>query len=272
MAGNIYDHGYGKDWDDVYVYYREGYTTSVANYHDHEFYEVNLIYSGNIRILLSNQSVETNYSHLVLTGPGVPHFISCEPDTLYRRLYLCFSPEVLASAGPEREKLRRLFLGKGSAIGISDNQRDMCQKIIEEIGRETDSLRRRLLTLYLLSRIADFDSRTESVASSVPPCVIGALTYIHEHYTQRIVADELARHLHVGRTTLMVSFKKHTGSTINEYILSVRVRQAERLLRRGRTVQETADLCGFGDAGSLIRAFRKHTGRTPGQFLRTESR
>ena len=270
MAGGLYEHGYGEEWNDVLVYYKEGYTTSVANYHAHEFYEVNLIYSGNIRILLSNQSVETNYSHLVLTGPGVPHFISCEPDTLYRRLYLCFSPEILGRAGPEREKLRRRFLGKGSAIGISDAQRDLCEKVIEEIGRETDPLRRRLLTLYLLSHIAEFDSREQAVTSPVPPCVIGALTYIHENYARRIVAEDLAKHLHIGRTTLMMAFKKHTGSTLNEYILSVRVRHAERFLRRGKTVQETADLCGFADAGGLIRAFRKHTGSTPGQFLRIE--
>ena len=71
----IYEHGYGESWKDVLVYGKEGYTTSVADYHSHGFYEVNLILSGNVRILMSDKSVETNLSHLVLMGPGVPHFI-----------------------------------------------------------------------------------------------------------------------------------------------------------------------------------------------------
>ena len=40
---DIYDYGFGTVWSDVHVSYREGYYTSVTDYHEHSFYEINLI-------------------------------------------------------------------------------------------------------------------------------------------------------------------------------------------------------------------------------------
>ena len=51
-ADKKYDYGYGKIWKDIYVERKEGYKTSVVDYHEHEFYEINLILSGNVKVLL----------------------------------------------------------------------------------------------------------------------------------------------------------------------------------------------------------------------------
>lgn len=267
---NAYDRGFGEQWEDLLVFRREGYTTSVADYHSHPFYEINLIFSGNIRILLADRSVETSQCHLVLTGPGVPHFISCQPDKLYKRLYLCFSEELMESE-PQWPRLRRLFTGTGGIIGLSDEQRSLCESVIEQIKKDEDPLRRRLLVTYLLSHIAGFGRGEELPASLVPACVIGALAHIRRHYADRVVAEDLARQLNVGRTTLMTAFRKHTGSTLNDYVAGLRLKQACRLLQEGKTVQETAEACGFGDGSGMIRVFRKQLGMTPGQFLRGEN-
>lgn len=272
MDNGIYDRGFGEQWRDLLVFRKEGYTTSVADYHSHPFYEINLIFSGNIRILLADRSVETDQSHLVLTGPGVPHFISCQPDTLYKRLYLCFSEELMENSGPEWAQLRGLFLGNGEIIRLSEGQCALCEGVIEHIRADADPLRRRLLVSYLLSHVGGFAQEGGTPARPVPACVIGALSHIHKHYAHRIVAEELARQLHVSRTTLMVAFKKHTGSTLGDYLAGVRFKQAGRLLREGKTVQQAADLSGFADSGSLIRVFRKNLGLTPGQYLKQEKR
>ena len=269
MAKGNYEHGYGELWQDVLVFSREGYTTSVADYHSHEFYEVNLILSGDVRILLADRSVETNVSHLVLTGPGVPHFISCQPNTLYRRLYLCFSGAFMERCGEDWEKFRRMFEGNGCALTVDETLCDRYRQIIEAVGREQEPYRRRLLILYLLSHLRGL-WKAAPVEPPVPACVIGALSHIHKHYAQRLVAEELAQQLHVSRTTLMTAFKKHTGSTLGDYIPGLRVKQACRSLGRGRTVQETAEECGFADVGSMIRVFRKHLGMTPGQYRQQE--
>jgi AraC-like DNA-binding protein len=46
----------------------------------------------------------------------------------------------------------------------------------------------------------------------------------------------------------------------------MRISHAEKLLEQGYSVVEVAPMAGFRDSGSFIRAFKKKTGVTPGQF------
>ena len=262
-----YDHGYGSSWRDVLVYRREGYTTSVADYHQHAYYELNLILSGNVRILLPGQSWETDCCHLVLTPPDTPHYISCQPDRLYSRLYLSFSPAFVEKGLPEWEKLRSLFGAQGSVVALDGSRRELCSEVIQRIGEETDPLRQRLLIYYLLAHVAEFSREGVVEASPVPHYIIEALSHIQSHYPEHIVAEDLAERLHVGRTTLMTGFKKHTGSTLAGYLAGIRLKHARKMLEGGSSVQEAADACGFGDSGALIRSFKKTFGVTPGKFI-----
>ena len=267
MRNGQYDHGYGSLWQDVLVYRREGFTTSVADYHEHEYYELNLILSGNVRILLPGQSVETDRSHLILTPPGAPHYISCQPDRLYSRLYLSFSPRFVESGLPEWESLRAVFGQQGSVGAVSGKQLGTCSELIQHIQTETDPLRQRLLIYYLLSYVAEFFREGAVEATPAPHYIIEALSYIKANYAEKVVAADLAQRLHVGRTTLMTGFKKHTGSTLGDYLTGIRLKHARKLLEGGSGVQEAADACGFSDSGALIRSFKQAYGVTPGKYV-----
>ena len=85
-----YDFGFGRVWDSVHVERRSGYSSSVTDYHMHDFYEINLILSGNVKILLKDRFEEGLENRIVITRPGSAHFIACNPDTLYSRMYLVF--------------------------------------------------------------------------------------------------------------------------------------------------------------------------------------
>lgn len=267
MIVKEYEHGFGETWKDICVNAKEGYYTSVSDFHEHEFYEVNLILSGNVNILLKDQMEQGTEHYLVLTSPGTPHYISCQPDTLYRRLYLMFSHTFVANTVPEWESLLAVFGKHGNIIRIEDKQKDLCQTLIEQIQKEANPFRQRLLALYLLSAIAEMSRDNNLQPSKLPPYVMGALEYISENYGQKIVADTLAKHLYVSRTTLMIGFKKYTGITLNDYILDCRLKHAITSLEQGKTEQETADACGFHDSSALIRAFKKVYQMTPREYI-----
>lgn len=268
MQNGLYDHGYGTDWTDVLVYRREGFTTSVADLHQHGYYEINLIFTGNVRILLPERTLETNTSQMVLVPPNTPHFISCKPDTLYRRLYLSLAPHFVEDGVSKWPELRRLFGRKGKIVALNDSQRQLCEQVIEGIGRESDLFRQQMLVYYLLSCVADFASSCNEELAATPAYIVDALAYINAHYPEKIVAAALADRLHIGRTTLMTAFKKYTGTSLNRYLINHRLRQAVRQMREGCSVQETAECCGFGDSGTLIRHFRDSYGVTPGQYMK----
>ncbi len=74
--------------------------------------------------------------------------------------------------------------------------------------------------------------------------------------------------LHFDITPAYIStlFKKQTGDSLLEYINTVRVQEAQKLLEQGFSVVETSQKVGFRNSGAFIRVFKKLTGVTPGQL------
>ena len=262
-----YDHGFGDKWTEVYVHSREGYSTSVTDYHKHGFYEINLILSGNVRILFGDRAEEGSGNCIVLTRPGTLHYVSCKGDTLYRRIYLNFTEDFVRDHFSEWHRLSAVFGEYGSCFVLTSEETERLQRIIAEIGGETSPLRKRLLICYLLSLVSDLAGEQAKPARLVPTYVLEALAYLERNYDRRITAEELARQVHVGRTTLMTEFKKYTGNTLGEYLTHRRIRHASRLLSAGETLEYTASACGFSDSSGLIRAFKRLYGMTPCRYL-----
>ncbi len=65
---------------------------------------------------------------------------------------------------------------------------------------------------------------------------------------------------------LSALFKKETGESLLGFITQVRLDAAKELLMQGQPVTHIAEQCGFRDSSTLIRAFKKATGLTPGQY------
>lgn len=267
MINALYDYGYKIKWNDFYIDYKEGYYTSVTGFHQHDFYEVNIILSGNTKILFSDKTKETNNSCIVLTAPGTPHFISCMPDTLYSRIYLVFSHEFISNSVSEWQQLSQIFGNTGRIISISNEEKEFCKLLVKRIESENNSFRQKLLILYLLSYISEFALEKEASFAAIPDYIIDALTYINNHYSEKIVASDLAKRLNISRTTLMTAFKKHTGVTLNNYIIYHRLKNVIKYLSDGKSEQEAAELCGLNDSSSLIRCFKKYYKMTPLQYM-----
>jgi len=270
MTNYAYEHGFGTEWTDFLVQHRQGYATSVSGFHRHGFYEVNLILSGNVKILLSDKTQQGINSQIVLTRPGTPHYITCSNDTLYQRLYLLFSENFVAEYVPEWKKLVSVFGKSGRIIPVTQKQTEICKTLIEQLPKEADPFRQRLLILYLLSYLGELSVEDTHNEKESPRFVMEALAYMEEHYSEKILAAELAKKLFVSRTVLMTEFKAHTGTTMNQYLIRCRLRHALRLLRQGYPEYQTAEQCGFTDSASLIRCFKKYYDTTPRKYLLQE--
>lgn len=208
MKNTLYDHGYHTKWKEVYVEKRERYKTSVTDFHEHDFYEINLILSGNVKVLVANQTVGGTESKIVLAKPNSPHFVSCKPDVLYSSLYLVFSEDFIKSYDIESMNLLSVFGGSGAVFTPDPTQVQTCEEIINMIDKEESIVRKRFLVLYLLSYIDDIAKPHSGNMHTIPEEIYEVLTYINKHYMDKLLAQDLANMVHIGRTTLMTQFKK----------------------------------------------------------------
>lgn len=90
--------------------------------------------------------------------------------------------------------------------------------------------------------------------------------YVRSCYMQKVSVEDLARQLHMDRRYLSRLFKRKTGVSIQEYIVQVRMEESKGFLRRGCSVQEAAQLCGYDDAAGFSRIFKKHCGVSPANW------
>ena len=262
--------GYTPKWGNCRVTYYCGDRSMMTDFHSHKYYEVSLILSGSIRSLLCDRCEEGNHSRLVLTAPGTPHFIYMTEPSTYHRVNLCFSMDFVTDYIPEWQELEKVFGKNGNIIPVDSEICAFLLGKLDTINQEKSELRQRLLILELLSHVSELDIPQDDSRSERPPkCVVDALSYIQEHYAEHIVAGDLAWELGISRTTLMTAFKKHTGTTLGDYITGVRVKKAVSILKLGESQESAAEQTGLYNGGGLIRAFKRCYGMTPKQYLKS---
>ena len=132
----------------------------------------------------------------------------------------------------------------------SDHIRDM--RINEKLGT--------LLTLLM-----EQSWHPEGAAASRKRLELAAVkAYLDEHYTEKIVLDELAEKFFINKFYLSKIFKESYGTTVNHYLISKRITRAKQLLRfTDMTVDEIGAAVGMGDANYFSRMFRKIEGSSP---------
>ncbi len=238
---------------------------AMSDYHAHDFYEISIIASGEVTILAPSVSLKTDKPCITLFAPRTPHFVTCTRGVTYKRSNLAFTEDVMIKGGDDYASLASLFKVGGCVIQPDGDELDKLAHIAKAIWNEDDAFRKRLLLFYLLSHISDLSNSDQR--RTVPPYVSRALDYIRLHYMERINASELAWRLGIGRTTLMTSFKKYVGITLNSYITHHRILRATELLRLGESAARCAELCGFGDSSNMNRIFKREVGASPLKYV-----
>lgn len=89
---------------------------------------------------------------------------------------------------------------------------------------------------------------------------------IDEHFCEGISLQQLADHVAFNPYYLLRVFCAEVGMPPYAYLESVRIRQAQRLLKAGRPLAEVAAEVGFSSQSHLNQRFKRIIGVTPGQY------
>lgn len=93
------------------------------------------------------------------------------------------------------------------------------------------------------------------------------LLFINDHYAEPLSRQDIARAVGYNESYISHIFSDTLHTTLTEYILSLRLSDARRLLTdTDMTVSRIALSLGFGSIRSFNRVFLRHTGMTPTAF------
>ncbi len=94
--------------------------------------------------------------------------------------------------------------------------------------------------------------------------LIDLQTYILSHLAEDLSLNRLADICHFHPVYLSRAYREITGMTLSEYISSVKLDRARRMLRGSSlTVLEISKMLGFATDNYFCRWFRKQSGRSP---------
>jgi LacI family transcriptional regulator len=101
------------------------------------------------------------------------------------------------------------------------------------------------------------------------PDVATAARFIHRRACDQITVSDVVDEVAVSRSTLQLRFKTLLGQTIQAEIQRVRLEQARELILSTRLpLKQVAARCGFRHVQYMTTLFRRHFGRSPGQYRR----
>ena len=97
--------------------------------------------------------------------------------------------------------------------------------------------------------------------------VLKVKEYINKNYMDEIRLTTLADLVGMTSTSFSRFFHQHTGKSLSEYIIDIRLGYATReLVDTTTSIKEISFCCGFNNLSNFNRIFRKRKGCSPSEF------
>ena len=242
--------------------------------HAHEGFEFLYIVNGAKQFLLGGELYSARSGDLIIFRPGDVHEEWIISRKLTRVALRCHPIDMAAAraAFPPREKLP-------AVVRLPWKQRfqNLFSRMSEERTQpkvHSDMLLGAYLMEFvvLLSRAAETLSvrREKGTDDSVRARARSAIELIHNNIDRSLRLDELARSAFMSVSRFSHVFKKEIGQAPKEYLIEERIKRAKKLLATTEmSAQDVAFSLGYDNPLYFYRLFKKKTGMTTRQFVRT---
>lgn len=172
-------------------------------------------------------------------------------------------------------KLPELLKDAGLSLENPVFQPIACADEIETLARQLlVNYEREYYCIGLIYQICDYmityskDKPIREINNSLL-YVKRVIAYIQLKYNEPVKIETIAFACGLNRSYLTRLFKDATGYSLQEYLLSYRVKKAQKLLTEtDMPIQDIALAVGYGDSFTFSKAFKRQTGKSPRDYKR----
>jgi AraC-like DNA-binding protein len=264
----------------------DGPANNMRLFHWHDFMEISYVTRGTGRYEIEEKAFTVRAGDIVIINNIERHRVTYHPaDPLYETV-MHFAPDLLCArdAGGLDARYLRLFLHDGASFSnkpeLQGRTRAEVKRLVSEIrGEYRDRrpwhelmIKARLLTLVTClmreCRVSEAgDPQMLAVRKKNIARLERILAYVRKSFREEIHLDDIAERFSMNPSYFSDYFRRNLGITFREFLAQARVQEALRLLEEDRmTITEIAFACGFNTTAGFYAAFKKVTGRRPGDY------
>lgn len=264
--------------------YHEEVTQVDEELEKHQHMEVFFVVEGSGRLELNGRIIYVSDGDILAIDSMIPHRI-CGIDSTTPFVVMALMFDITAFIRDEymvfhKDELSKLFTKLSAADFKISGENKLSSKIqnvlfdIEDefLDTEDNNVIRSFLIL-LLSYLVQYNNANfgDKVVNKAPHSaeIEKTMIYINQNINQNLTLDKLARIANMNKTYFSTIFKKVTGMTVWEYILNARIELAISYLVKNNdefNITEILSMCGFNNATSFNKTFKKITGKTPTEY------
>ncbi|WP_059102575.1 AraC family transcriptional regulator [Shouchella shacheensis] len=278
---SFYDHHFqnGHYWPVVRFYYFKEWGPFSMVPHAHEAIEIMYVISGSCSVEIDDDVHRLKKGQFIFIDSYVVHKLIVQTDERCRMANIEFIFQSLNTSFPsfahickENKALMQTTADQNPYMVLRDsNDIHHCLKtLILELDRaETESdFMVQLLMSQLLIRVAELAKQRDKEPDH-HAYVKKAIEYIHQNYDRDVRIKEIADSVHLHPGYLHRVFKESMSQSINEYLVTHRMKKAKELLKRTDiSITDLPHYIGMNSQQYFSTTFKKHLGLTPKQYRR----
>jgi AraC-like DNA-binding protein/mannose-6-phosphate isomerase-like protein (cupin superfamily) len=267
--------------DDFELFHYRSSKLLNIEYHNHDFYELYFLVSGKVTYYVEGRSYALAPGDILILSDQEMHRPSQANEDPYERIVVWIRPAYLRALGAPDFPLAACFEALPHGGG---NQLRMDPAALQEFRETLDDLEEAyaseepgaglLRTAYFVEGMVRLNrafraaregrSALDGEVSAAPSTRTARLIrFVNDHIAEDLGLDRLAAEFYVSKYHMLREFRRHTGVTIHQYVLTKRLILARHHLRRGTPVAEVCRLCGFRDPSNFARLYPREYGLSP---------
>lgn len=242
--------------------------------HFHGTYEIYYLMSGMREFFIRDRTLVIGEGDVVIIAPNILHRTTNAEMPKHERFIVNIHEQYFSADGVHKEVLRPLFERDYLIVNSSLRDRLSIESLAKGMMHEMQEKKHgfELFALTLAVQLLIICCRhiqqnvMEPILSPSPmhERISEIVRYINGHYMEELSLHLLADKFYISPYYLSRFFKEATGFAFVEYVNSVRIKEAKKLLEgSSMKVNLIARKVGFGSVTHFGRVFKAVTGNAP---------
>ncbi|PPL02775.1 AraC family transcriptional regulator [Parapedobacter indicus] len=273
-----------QDYDKSFIVFQERGQFFPYQWHYHPEYELVLVTQSTGRRMVGDHIGYFDKGDLVFMGPCLPHvwvndarYMNGRAGQIANAIVIQFKPDFLGDKFlliPEMERVRYLLGLSSRGLHIHGNARDKIALLMGQM-LEMNGIQR-LATLFsifdTLVRTSDYEMLSspgyiQHTRLDYSNRIDRVTEHIMRNFDREITLKEIASVAGMAVATFCIFFKEHYRMTFVEYINTIRIGYACKLLAESSlNIMEVAYRSGFNNLGNFNKRFRSVKRMTPTEY------